>query len=98
MKVDEILYALTTIEQNIKRMTFCQGFPEDTRLVMLAIDSMRSYTKDNDAEGFTRYVQAGLAASCGDMISELVNTLWEELGLDDHTMWEEFEEKFLSAD
>jgi hypothetical protein len=58
---------------------------------------MRDYVRTGDAQCFSDYCQRNLAGGMGDLMVDVLEELYEELGLGLDGMWDEFEAKFLTA-
>jgi hypothetical protein len=93
MQIDDILSALATIRQ---RMMVIDGVydADQVRTRMLVISVMRDSVLTDDAKAFTDYCQHKLSTAA-DLMSDLLDEMFEELGLGYEATWEQFEEKFL---
>jgi hypothetical protein len=61
------------------------------------ISSMRDYVRTGDAECFSEYCQRNLAGQMGDLMVDMLEELYEELGMKHDAMWDDFEAQFLTA-
>ena len=95
MQVDALLEALSTMRQRLMVVAgvFDSG---QTRLRLQLISDMRWEVQKESSEGFASYCQAALAGRNGDTMSDLLDELWEQLGLGCETAtWDDFAQKFL---
>ena len=95
MQVDALLEALSTMRQ---RLMVVGGVfdAEQTRWRLIYISCMRDNVLSNDSRGFADYCQHMLAGVSGDTMSDLLDELWEQLGLGCETAtWDDFAQKFL---
>jgi hypothetical protein len=96
MKIDELLAALAVMRNRLMRVD--TGYTADsvqTRLAMIGY--MRTDVLTDSPQAFTDYCQRNLATSRGDLMLDLLEELYEELGLARNAWWDEFENKFLIA-
>lgn len=96
MLVDTMLAALATMRQRLMRVDSEYGAHGAQRRLNV-ISSMRDYVRTGDAECFSDYCQRVLAGPVGDLMVDLLEELYEELGMQGDAMWDEFEAQFLTA-
>lgn len=96
MLVDQMLAALATMRQHL--MPIDAGYSADqVRSRLDTISIMRDYVLRNDGQAFTHYVQGKLRGDTGDMMCDLIESMYTALGLDSSaTMWDEFAEEFIA--
>lgn len=95
MQVDALLEALSTMRQ---RLMVVGGVfdAEQTHWRLIYISCMRDDVLKGNSEAFTNYCQTVLASPAGDTMSDLLDELWEELGMGCETAtWDDFAQKFL---
>jgi len=94
MQTDQLLSAFANI---CHRMMIIGGAydADQVRQRLLTLSVMRDHVRDEDAAGFTKYCQQKLAGAYGDMMVDMLDELYEELGLSRDTGWDEFSTKFL---
>lgn len=94
MQVDELLSAIAVTRQ---RMMIIDG-PYDVDQVrqrMLTLDVMRDFIRNEDTVGFTDYCQRKIAGVYGDMMCDLLDEMYEELGLGHEGTWDQFSNTYL---
>lgn len=97
MKVDELLAALAVMRQRLMQVDTAYS-ADGVQRRLNTISSMRSYVITADAQCFTDYCQRMLASTAGDLISDILDELWEELGLGcEVATWDDFEGQFLNT-
>jgi hypothetical protein len=64
---------------------------------MTTISVMRDHVLKNNGKAFTHYAQEKLRGQHGDMMCDLLETLYEHLGMasPETATWEEFEDQFI---
>lgn len=96
MLVDTMLAALATMRQRLMCVDGAYTANQAQRRLNV-ISTMRDYVRTGDAECFSDYCQRNLVGPTGDLMVDLLEELYEELGLGFDSMWDEFEAKFLTA-
>lgn len=94
MKIDEILEGLSNMRQH---MMYIDGIysVDQARARMLTISCMRDFVLEENASGFTAYCQDKMTKSSCDMMVDLLEELYEELGISADSTYDYFESKFL---
>lgn len=86
MSTDSILYAVTSFQ---RRAAFSEALDTDQKSeVIVATDIMRDFLKREDAEGFSSYIDSGLAR-WPDRFDFILDGLFDELGITDREELEE---------
>lgn len=96
MLVDTMLAALATMRQRLMRVDGAYTADGAQRRLNV-ISSMRDYARTGDAACFADYCQRNLAGGMGDLMVDVLEELYEELGLKSSDTWDEFEALFLTA-
>jgi hypothetical protein len=96
MLVDTMLAALATMRQRLMQVDGAYTADQAQRRLNV-ISSMRDYVRTGDAECFTDYCQRNLAGPMGDLMCDMLDTLYEELDMPFESTWDEFEAQFLTA-
>ena len=95
MQVDAILSTLAIARQRL--MCIDGAYTANQAQHRLNIISvMRDYALEEDGTGFASFCQRTLAGTDGDIMVDLLEELYEDLGKDPEVcMWDEFEMEFL---
>ena len=96
MLVDTMLEALAVMRQRMMQVDGPYSANGAQRRLNV-IGSMRDYVKTGDAQCFGDYCQRNLAGPMGDLMVDVLEELYEELGLGLDGMWDDFEAQFLTA-
>jgi hypothetical protein len=96
MLVDTMLAALATMRQRLMRVDGAYTADGAQRRLNV-ISSMRDFVRTADAACFADYCQRNLAGPMGDLMVDVLEELYEELGLSFQATWDEFEAQFLTA-
>ncbi len=97
MQVDKMLAALAVMRQRMMQVDGAYSADGAQRRLNM-VGSMRSYVLTSDAKCFSDYCQRMLAGGSGDLISDVLDELWEELGLGcEKATWDDFEIQFLNS-
>jgi hypothetical protein len=96
MLVDTMLAALATMRQHLMQVDTAYTANAAQRRLNV-ISTMRDYVRTGDAECFSDYCQRTLAGPLGDLMVDLLEELYEELGMQGDATWDEFEQQFLTA-
>jgi hypothetical protein len=96
MLVDTMLAALATMRQRLMRVDGAYTADGAQRRLNV-ISSMRTFVRTADAACFADYCQRNLAGGMGDLMVDVLEELYEELGLSFQATWDEFEAQFLTA-
>jgi site-specific recombinase len=91
-----MLAALATMRQRLMRVDGAYTADQAQRRLNV-ISSMRDYVRTGDADCFADYCQRNLAGPMGDMMVDMLEELYEELGLKYSDTWDLFEALFLTA-
>jgi hypothetical protein len=96
MLVDTMLAALATMRQRLMQVDGAYS-ANATQRRLNVISSMRDYVRTGDAVCFADYCQRNLAGPMGDLMVDVLEELYEELGLKCSDTWDNFEALFLTA-
>jgi hypothetical protein len=96
MLVDTMLAALATMRQRLMRVDGAYTADGAQRRLNV-ISSMRDFVRTADAACFADYCQRNLTGPMGDLMVDVLEELYEELGLSFQATWDEFEAQFLTA-
>ena len=96
MLVDTMLEALAVMRQRMMQVDGPYSANGAQRRLNV-IGSMRDYVKTGDAQCFGDYCQRNLSGPMGDLMVDVLEELYEELGLGLDGMWDDFEAQFLTA-
>jgi hypothetical protein len=96
MLVDTMLAALATMRQRLMQVDGAYS-ANATQRRLNVISSMRDYVRTDDAVCFADYCQRNLAGPMGDLMVDVLEELYEELGLKCSDTWDNFEALFLTA-
>ena len=96
MLVDTMLAALAVMRQRMMQVDGPYSANGAQRRLNV-IGSMRDYVKTGDAQCFGDYCQRNLAGPMGDLMVDVLEELYEELGLGFDGVWDDFEAQFLTA-
>jgi hypothetical protein len=96
MLVDTMLAALATMRQRLMQVDGAYTADQAQRRLNV-ISSMRDYVRTADAQCFSEYCQRNLTGGMGDLMVDVLEELYEELGLKCSDTWDDFEALFLTA-
>ena len=92
MQLDTILYAITTVSRRVEDSTYYIPGGKRNRIGFLA--RLRTYARMGDAANFTLCAQNCLRND-PDVATDVLGSLFTELGLSEDATWEEFAIAFL---